>query len=229
MKFISVIPARKGSISIKNKNIIKIKNKPLIEYTFDQINRSKLSSKDSYVITNDSRVKKIAKKNNINTDYVRSNILSSSKTPLLENLKHFVKWADNSGIKYDYLVVLQPTSPLRKFIDINKSIEIVIKKKSKCLVSLSESLEHPYESVFLNKKNRINFFLKNGIKYTRRQDFDRRSYFVNGAIYITSKELIKKNKIIDYSKSDFTIMDKINSLDLNDYSELNLIKSLLSQ
>ena len=42
MKFISVIPARKGSKSIKNKNVIKIKNKPLIEYTFDQINRSKL-------------------------------------------------------------------------------------------------------------------------------------------------------------------------------------------
>ena len=228
MKFISVIPARKGSKSIKNKNIIKIKNKSLIEYTFDQINRSKLSSKDSYVITNDSRVKRIAKKYNFNTDYKRLNSLSSSKTPLLENLKHFVKWTDNSGIKYDYLVILQPTSPLRKSIDINKSIEIVNKKKSKCLVSLSESLEHPYESVFLNKKSRINFFLKNGIKYTRRQDFDRISYFVNGAIYITSKELIKKNKIIDYSKSDFTIMDKINSLDLNDHSELNLIKSLLS-
>ena len=160
MKFISVIPARKGSKSIKNKNIIKIKNKSLIEYTFDQINRSKLSSKDSYVITNDSRVKRIAKKYNFNTDYKRLNSLSSSKTPLLENLKHFVKWTDNSGIKYDYLVILQPTSPLRKSIDINKSIEIVNKKKSKCLVSLSESLEHPYESVFLNKKSRINFFFK---------------------------------------------------------------------
>ena len=58
MKFISVIPARKGSKSIKNKNVIKIKNKPLIEYTFDQINRSKLSRKNSYVISNDKRVKK---------------------------------------------------------------------------------------------------------------------------------------------------------------------------
>ena len=122
MKFISVIPARKGSKSIKNKNVIKIKNKPLIEYTFDQINRSKLSRKNSYVISNDKRVKKIAKKNNINIDYIRPNILSTSKTSLLETLKHFVKWTENCKIEYNYLVVLQPTSPLRSHKDINKSI-----------------------------------------------------------------------------------------------------------
>ncbi len=229
MKFISVIPARKGSKSIKNKNVIKIKNKPLIEYTFDQINRSKLSRKNSYVISNDKRVKKIAKRNDINTDYIRPNILSTSKTSLLETLKHFVKWTENCKIEYNYLVVLQPTSPLRSYKDINKSIDIVNKKKSKCLLSLSESLEHPYESIFIDKKKKLNFFLKKGTKYFRRQDFDLKSYFINGAIYITSKDLIKKGKVIDYSKSDFILMNKMNSLDLNDYSELKLIKSILSK
>jgi CMP-N-acetylneuraminic acid synthetase len=89
-------------------------------------------------------------------------------------------------------------------------------------------LEHPYESVYLDNKKRINFFLKSQTRHYRRQDFDLKSYFVNGAIYITSKELIKKNKIIDYLNSDFILMDKMNSLDLNDYSELNLIKRLLA-
>ena len=84
------------------------------------------------------------------------------------------------------------------------------------------------KAFFLIKKKKINFFLKNGKKYTRRQDFDRNSYFINGAIYITTKEMIRKNKIIDYSMSDFIVMNKLNSLDLNDYSELNLIKKLLS-
>ena len=228
MKFITLIPARKGSKSIKNKNRITIRNKPLIQYTFDQINKSKLSLRNSYVITDDFKVKKIAKKNNINTDYIRPKSLSSGRTPLLRNILHFIDWADTREIKYDYIVILQPTSPLRSIVDINKSIEIVSKKKSKCLVSISESLEHPYESIFLNKKNKINF-LKNGQNYSRRQDFDRNSYFINGAIYITTKEMIKKNKVIDYSISDYILMDKMNSLDLNDYSELNLIKNLLSK
>jgi CMP-N,N'-diacetyllegionaminic acid synthase len=228
MKFITVIPARKGSKSIKNKNRIKINNKPLIQFTFDQIRKSKLSLRNSYVITDDTKVKKIAKKYNINNEYLRPKSLSSGKTPLIKNLLHFVDWTDSRKIKYDYIVILQPTSPLRSIIDINKSIEIINKKKSKCLLSISKSLEHPYESVFINKKNKIDFFLKNGLKYTRRQDFDRSSYFINGAIYITTKEMIKKNKIIDYSMSDFIVMNKVNSLDLNDYSELNLIKNLLS-
>lgn len=228
MKFISVIPARKGSKSIKDKNIVKIRGKALIQYTFDQINKSKLKNVDSFVITNDERVKKIAKKNQINTDYIRPENLSTSKTSLFETLNHFVKWTNIHKIKYDYLIILQPTSPLRSFSDINKSMEIVKKKKSKCLLSLSESIEHPYESIFLKKKKKINFFLKKALKYTRRQDFDHKSYFVNGAIYITSKKLIQKKKIIDYSKSDFILTDKINSLDLNDNSELKLIKSLLS-
>jgi len=228
MKFISVVPARKGSQSIKGKNITKIKNRPLIQYTFDQIKKSKLSFFKSFVISDDIKVKKIAKRNNINTDYVRPKKLSLSTTPLIENLKHFIKWTDICKIEYDYIIILQPTSPLRTYLDINKSIEIVNKKKSKCLVSLSVSLEHPYESVYLDNKKRIKYFFNSKKGYTRRQDFDRNSYFVNGAIYITSKKLIKKNKIIDYSKSDFILMDKMNSLDLNDHSELNLVKRLLS-
>ena len=59
MRFITLIPARKGSKSIKNKNRITIRNKPLIQYTFDQINKSKLSLRNSYVITDDFKVKKI--------------------------------------------------------------------------------------------------------------------------------------------------------------------------
>ena len=55
---------------------------------------------------------------------------------------------------------------------------------------------------FFDKKKK-----KKGLKYTRRQDFDYQSYFINGAIYITSKNLSKK-KVIDYNKSDFIIMDK---------------------
>ena len=133
MKFITLIPARKGSKSIKKKNIITIRNKPLIQYTFDQINKSKLSLKSSFVITDDFQVKKIAKKNNINTEYIRPKSLSSDKTPLLRNILHFINWADTREIKYDYIVILQPTSPLRSIADINKSIEIVSKKKSKCL------------------------------------------------------------------------------------------------
>ena len=227
MKCIAVIPARKGSKSIKNKNIIKINNKALIEYTFDTILKSKLSCLDSFVITNDNRVKKLATKYGVNTQYKRPEKTSTSKTSLLETLKDFIKWTESQIINFDDIVILQPTSPLRSYNDLNDSIKKIYKKNFSCLTSLSMSLEHPYESVYLDKKKQMHFFLKKGMKYTRRQDFDHDSYFINGAIYITSKKLINLGKVIDYKKSDFILMEKINSLDLNDQSELKLIKKLL--
>ena len=87
MKFISVIPARSGSKGIKNKNIYKINKKPLIQYTFEAASKSKI--KDCYVLTDRKKIKKIAKKFSIITNYVRQKKISTSKTSLIETLNHF--------------------------------------------------------------------------------------------------------------------------------------------
>ena len=189
MNYIAVIPARKGSKSIKNKNIVKINKKPLVEYTFEAIKKSSLSCEKSFVLTNDDRVKKIANNYKINSQYKRPEKTSGSKTSLLQTLTDFLNWTEKMSIEYEYIFVLQPTSPLRTHKDINSSLKKTFKKNFSCLVSLSSSLEHPYETVFLNDKNKIKFFFKKSLKYTRRQDFDHESYFINGAIYITSKNL----------------------------------------
>ena len=57
-------------------------------------------------------------------------------------------------VRFDYLVVLQPTSPLRTKNDINNAVNIVKKYKPKSLFSISDSLEHPYEVIKLMKKDK---------------------------------------------------------------------------
>ena len=69
MKFISVIPARKNSKGIKNKNIFKINKKPMIEYSFIQAKKSNL--KLNFVVTDSEKIKKLSKKYSINSEYVR--------------------------------------------------------------------------------------------------------------------------------------------------------------
>ena len=61
---------------------------------------------------------------------------------------------------FKYYVVLQPTSPLRKKQDLKNALKIFIKEKADSLVSVSKSLEHPSDSIFLNK-NFVKYFLKN--------------------------------------------------------------------
>ena len=78
------------------------------------------------------------------------------------------------------MVVLQPTSPLRKHVDINRACNLIKKNKCKSLFSISESLEHPYEAIDL-KKGKWKHILNKSKNFYRRQDFDINSYFINGS------------------------------------------------
>ena len=226
MKFVAVIPARKGSKTIKDKNLAIIKKKTLIEYTFNEVKKTKLK-KESYVLTDSKKIKKISKKYNINTDYFRPPEVSTDKSSSIETIYHFTEWFLKKN-NFDAMILLQPTSPLRNYIDINKSIDIFKKKKFDSLFSISESLEHPYETINLKKgKKKVFYTIKKRKKIFRRQDFDINSHFINGAIYIFKKELILKKKIFSENNHGFYLMPKIRSIDVNDLEDIEIVKNIL--
>jgi len=227
MDFLAVVPARSNSSSMKKKNTFLLKGKPLIQYTFEALQKSLIKKK--YLLTDDNKIKKIAKKFKISTEYQRPKEVSKNTTSLSDTLFDFHNWAINQKILYDYMVVLQPTSPLRNYKDINNSIKIMRKKKYKSLFSVSKSLEHPYEAIKFIKKNKWKHVLEKSKLYHRRQDFDFESYFINGAIYIISRELVIKRKIYDNKKHGFFIMPKRRSIDINDLSEIEIAKHLIGK
>ena len=104
MQFISVIPARKSSKGIKNKNILKLNNKPLIEYTYREAQKSII--KKNFVLTDSNEIKKLSKKYKINSNYHRPKKLSGDKISLTTTLNHFYNWTKRKSIYFDYLVVL---------------------------------------------------------------------------------------------------------------------------
>ncbi len=217
--FAFIVPARKNSKGIRNKNLIKYKNKSLIEHTFKILNS--INIKNKFVLTDSSKIKKIASKYSINFDYKRPNKLSGDKTELVDNLVHFDKYLSKYH-SFKYYVILQPTSPLRTKNDLLESIKIFNKKAFESLFSVSPSIEHPSDSFYLHK-NKIKYFIKK--KNSLRQSYHK-SYFVNGAIYIFKKSLLKKKKIIS-RKHGIYMMKKINSLDIDDYQDLELFKKFI--
>ena len=218
--FIVVVPARLGSKSIKNKNIIQINSIPMINYTFEKIKGIKVRK---FVLSNDNRVIKIAKKFNIDCSYKRPKKVSTDQSSTLSLLKNFHNFAKNK-YEYNYIVLLQPTSPVREKKDIINSINKTLKKKYKKLSSISKSLEHPYEAVYINKDGLKSFFPKK--KHTRRQEFDKDSYFINGSLYIYHKSLLEKKTKFKH-KEGYYIMKKINSFDVDDYEDLKIVRKIL--
>ena len=179
------------------------------------------------MLSDDISIKKLAKKYNLSIEYLRPKKISKDTTSLADTLFHFHKWTKKNKIKYDYLLVLQPTSPLRSYKDINSAVKIVLKKKYKSLFSVSESIEHPYETIKILKNKKWEYVLPKSKLYYRRQDFDFKSYFINGAIYIIHKNLVNKKKIFDKKNHGLLIMPKYRSIDINDLSEVKIVESLI--
>ena len=227
MKFISIIPARAGSKGIKNKNIVKLNRKSLIEYTFSAADKSKV--KKNFVLTDSKKIKLIAKKYKINSEYIRPRHLSKDKTSLIDTLAHFYTWLDSKKIKFDYLIILQPTSPLRTYKDINRCIKIIEEKKPLSLFSISPSIEHPYEAIKKISRKKWDYVIERKKKVHRRQDFKLESYFENGAIYICHLKLIIEKKIFSKINHENYIMSKINSFDINDKEDLKICELIIKK
>ncbi len=158
-KFICIIPARSSSKEIKNKNIQIVGGKPLIYWTIKEAVKSKFFSK-VIVSTDSPKIKKISEKYGAECPFLRPKKLSGDKTPTIQVINHAVRFLKNkmNFTNYDYVVLLQPTSPLRKVSDIDKSIKLFLSKKnSSSLISVSEVYDnHPARMYFM--KN--NFLLK---------------------------------------------------------------------
>ena len=107
-----------------------------------------------------------------------------------------------------------------------KAVNVFTKKKYSSLFSVSESIEHPYETINIqNRKWNYNF--KELLKFKGRQGYKINSYFINGSIYITKIENILKNNSIISKNHGFSIMPKTRSLDINDIDDLNKFKKII--
>jgi CMP-N,N'-diacetyllegionaminic acid synthase len=121
-------------------------------------------------------------------------------TSLLENIFHFNNQVGQS-IEFKYYVILQPTSPLRRKKDIFEALKTFNKKKLESLCSISPSFEHPYDTLSMSHGKLKPFQSKN---ISRRQLYPE-SFYINGAIYIFNKNLLKTNNI--FSKKNMAIKE----------------------
>ena len=219
---LAIIPARGGSKEVHRKNIRKVAGKPLIAWTIVEAKKSKyidrliLSSEDEEII-------KVAKAWDCEVPFVRPMELAQDDTPGIEPVLHAIKLIHE---KYDYVVILQPTSPLRKIEDIDGCIELCTKKNVPACVSVTGPDKSPYWMFTINKKGQLNSFVASVRPVTRRQDLPR-VYALNGAVYVAKKDWLEKNKTFISEETVAYVMDKERSVDVDDLFDLQLCEFFL--
>ena len=138
MDIVAFIFARSGSKGLKNKNLLKFKNKSLLGHAILHARKSKLIKK-IFVSTDSLKIKKEALKYDALVPFLRPKELASDESPEIDSWKHAINFLNQKlNIYPDYIVSVPTTAPLRNVSDINKCITKAIKKKFKLFCSLSE-------------------------------------------------------------------------------------------
>jgi CMP-N-acetylneuraminic acid synthetase len=220
MNYICIIPARSGSKRIKNKNIVKVQNKKIFNYTLEAAKKVKKFNK--IIVTTD--INKIIKKNYHNIFFIkRPNYLCNDKSTTESAIKHAINYFPKFFNKDETsIVLLQPTSPLRTALDINKAIKEFEKGKLDCLFSAFSSKYSFWKRSSLTLKS-VNYSYKNF------NDKSKQKLFIieNGAIYIFKYKGFVKFKNRLFGKIGYSLMSKMNSLEIDYPEEIEIFKSYL--
>jgi CMP-N-acetylneuraminic acid synthetase len=219
--------ARGGSKGIKNKNIKKLFNKPLILHTLLQAKKSRIFDK-IIVSTDSNKIINICKRK---VDYIvkRPKKLSTGKASKIFAIKHALTQAEiNFKKKFDIVIDLDATSPLRNIDDIIRAKNKFVRNKYENLISVCHSKKNPYFNIVEKTKKGLKLVRETEKNYVRRQDAPD-VYDINASIYIWKRTaLLNTNKVVK-NKTGFYIMPKIRSIDIDDYFDFKLVEFLMKR
>ena len=226
-KVLALIPARGGSRRLPGKNLLKLCGEPITVWSIKAAQQSKYV--DRIVVSPDSdEIAEVARAAGADVPFMRPNYLASDTASSLDVVKHALNELNQKGQCYEYIVLLQPTSPLRTSKHIDESFELLQSKDADAIVGVTE-LDHPIELT-----NRLpddlsmkGFFTTDS--HLRSQNFPKR-YRVNGAIYLVRVEsLIKENTIFLSDRIYAYKMDREVSVDIDTPYDLRLADALFNR
>lgn len=229
MKILVIIPARGGSRGIKNKNIINVCGKPLIQYSIDQSIQLKAAGLvDEIIVSTDSKkIAKISGNLGANIPFLRPESISGDKSKSIDFILHAVNYYEENNVFFDAVLLLQPTSPLRDVKLLESAIKLFKEGKSDSLISCYKE-EYINDLVMYKSKvgNVLSPLNENHNKGVRRQDHG--DVFVrNGAIYLTSVKYLKEIKKIISDNPLFVEMRKSQSINIDTLEDLEILKRAL--
>ena len=187
---LAIIPARGGSKSLPGKNIKELYGKPLIAWSIEVA--IACSSIDRVITsTEDKKISEVAKKYGAEVPFIRPHELASDTASSIDVVFYTIDWLKkHQDYQAGYILLLQPTSPLRTSRDIKCAIQTLKDKKARSVVSVCEA-KHPIWSNILPEDNNMKNFIPPQMLNKRRQDLPK-FYRLNGAIYLAELDYLRK-------------------------------------
>lgn len=228
MKILAIIPARGGSKGIPGKNIVELNGKPLIAYTI--LEAQKIIEFGRILVSTDSeKIKIISEKFGVEVPFLRPSHLADDHSRTVDSVIDVLETLESCfNEQYDYVCLLQPTSPLRTAADIKSCLKLAYEADGESVVSLVRVEEpHPYKMKRI-ENGAVKPFIPGTHSSVPRQELPP-AYELNGAVYIAQLEMLIRHKSF-FSKNTIPyIMPAERSVNINHHQDLILAKALISK
>lgn len=225
MRNLAIIPARSGSKGLRDKNIKLLSGKPLLAYSIEAAKVSGLF--DEIMVSTDSEAyAQLAVEWGASVPFLRSEALSDDLASSWDVVKDVIESYRKSGVEFDTVTLLQPTSPLRTAHDILKGFELMNEMDANVVVAVCEVDHSPLWANTLPEDFSMEQFLRPEIVGMPRQSIPT-YYRINGALYIVKIDYLIKALNIYAEKSFAVVMSKESSVDIDDQLDFTIAEVLI--
>jgi len=228
-KILAIIPARSGSKGIPKKNIKYLAGKHLITWTIEQAKKSLLIN-TVFVSTDSEEIAKISEQSGVHVPFLRPPELAKDNSPTIDAINHVLETFEKEGITYDIVVLLEPTSPLRKAGDIDAAIQLFLDAydHADALVSLGEvQLENPFIMEYI-ENNRLKKVISTKNHFYQRQQMPK-VYFPYGVIYLSKVETLKKTRTFYQENTIPYLIERWQNYEIDDLCDFLCVETILKQ
>jgi CMP-N-acetylneuraminic acid synthetase len=226
-RILAIIPARSGSKRLPGKNIKELCGKPLIQWTIEAGLGCKFID-EVIVSTDDDQIAKLALELGASVPFMRHSELSLDNSSSVDVVIHAIDYFKKQGIEFEYIMLLQPTSPLRTSKHIFDAIQLLNEKSADGIISVCLSEHSPLWTNTLDQTSSMDSFLREETKNKRSQDLPD-YYRLNGAIYLVDTVRLLNEKSMFISDNIYAYkMDRKSSIDIDENIDFLLAESIIT-
>lgn len=223
---LAIVPARGGSRGVPGKNLARVGGRSLVEWAV----RAALESRHAprvIVSTDDPATAAEGRRVGAEVPFMRPSELAGDDTPGIAPVLHAVRWLqEGEAYRPEWVVLLQPTSPLRRAEDVDGALDLAMSRGADAVVSVAEAASHPYWTQALDDDGRLRPFVVPDPPVSRRQDLPP-AYALNGAVYVIRREVLLARETLVPPGTRGHVMPAERSLDVDTAWELHLANLIL--
>ncbi|MBZ5876642.1 acylneuraminate cytidylyltransferase family protein [Chromohalobacter israelensis] len=223
---VAIVPARGGSKRLPRKNVLELAGKPLIQWTLDAAKSSGVIDLIA-VTSDDAEVLEVAGRNDGVRLIHRPESLASDTATSVDAVLHALRVLEEQGVTCKRVMLLQPTSPLRRPEDIRAAVDRMDSTGAASVISVCEMEHSPLWAHTLSEDGCMdNFFLN---KHTKRRSQDLPAYYrLNGAIYLVRMDKFMSEKVFYLAPCMSLVMSRSFSIDIDDKNDFMFSEFILN-